>query len=76
MAAGETLGFDEVEVNPAGELTQEYVLPLTDAAPMDIEEPVHIVAAAATAAAGKELTVTVTEPDLLQMLVAFASVRE
>ena len=43
-----------MELNPDGLLAQEYVLPATDAAPMEIEAPLQILVLAIVAAAGRE----------------------
>lgn len=62
VAVGAALGLDEAELNPDGELDQEYVLPDTAAAPRLVEVAEQIVFDAMTAAAGVA-TVTVTELD-------------
>ena len=75
VTVGLAEGLAEVEVNPAGELTHEYVLPATDAAPMDMLEPVQIAVLDITEAEGRGLTVTVTELDLLQPVAVIVSVK-
>ena len=60
---GDAVGLEEVEVKPDGTLTHEYVLPPTAVAPIDKEAPIQIAVFAITEAAGKVLTVTVTELD-------------
>ena len=42
VTVGLTVGRDEVDVNPLGLDTQLYVLPLTDAAPIDVLLPEQI----------------------------------
>ena len=74
LTVGETVGFDDVDVKPTGELTQEYVLPATDVAPMAIDVPVQMLVLEMVAAAGKGLTVIVTEFELTQWF-EFVSVR-
>ena len=74
MVAGLTDGFDDVELNPEGLLAQVYVLPATDAAPMEIEAPLQILELAMTAAAGRELMVTVTEFDFAHPVAVMVSV--
>jgi hypothetical protein len=68
VIVGETLGLEEVEVKPEGELVQEYVLPETAAAPIEIEFPIHMAVFGITAAAGSGFTVIVTELDFTQPL--------
>ena len=63
-----------MEVKPAGELIQEYVLPAAEAAPIEMLEPVQISALDITEAEGKGLTVMVTELDLLQPVAVIVSV--
>ena len=55
--------MEEVDVYPDGTLTQEYVLPPTAVAPMDKDAPIQIAVLEITDAAGKALTVNVTELD-------------
>ena len=42
VVVGDTDGLELVELNPAGELTHEYVLPPTAVVPIEIEAPVQI----------------------------------
>ena len=49
------------------------MLPATDAAPIDIEEPVQIAVLDITEAEGNGLTVMVTELDLLQPVAVIVS---
>ena len=51
------------------------MLPATDAAPMEIDVPLHIVVLANVAAAGSGLTVITTEFDLLQPVTVMVSTR-
>ena len=74
MEAGFTEGFDEDELNPEGELDHEYVLPVTAAAPIEIELPEQMLVLEITAAAGNALTVMVTELDLVQPVAVTVSV--
>ena len=64
----------ELDVNPDGELTQEYVLPDTVMPPIEVGVPAHIVVFDITEAAGNALTVIVTEFDFEQLF-EFVSVR-
>ena len=68
VTPGLTDGFDEVEIKPVGLLVHEQVLPATEEAPIETEEPLQIVSVPMTAAAGKRFTVTKTELDLTQPL--------
>ena len=56
---GETLGFERVELNPAGSEIQLYVFPTTGGAPIEVTVPSQIVAFVPATAAGIGLTVTV-----------------
>lgn len=58
VTAGATVGFDSVEVKPAGLEVQLYVLPVTGAAPITAEAPSHIVILPPVAAAGALLITT------------------
>ena len=73
---GETDGFEMVELNPEGELDHEYVLPVTAAPPIEIEELAQIAEFAITDAAGKGFTVITTELVLLQPVEFIVSVNE
>ena len=65
---GLALGLDtEASLNPVEGL-HEYELPDTDAAPIDNDDPLQIVADDPAAATGNGLTVTVTLFDLTQLL--------
>ena len=66
VTGGLTEGLETVEVNPTGMLTHEYELPATTVAPTEILVPVQILALAIVPAAGRGLTVIVTELDLTQ----------
>jgi hypothetical protein len=66
VVEGETVGLEDVEVNPAGELVHEYVLPATAVAPIDNDVPLHIVVLEIVVADGKGFTVIVTEFDFTQ----------
>ena len=57
VTVGLTVGSASVEVKPVGLETQLYVSPLTELAPMLVDEPVHIACALPTSAAGNGLTV-------------------
>ena len=75
VTVGLAEGLAEVEVKPAGELIQEYVLPATEAAPIEMLEPVQISVLDITDAEGKGLTVIVTEFDLLHPVAVIVSVK-
>ena len=60
VEAGFAVGLDTVALLKAVEGDQEYVLPPTAVAPIDVEDPLQIVAALPALAAGNEFTVTVT----------------
>jgi hypothetical protein len=60
---GDTIGFETVELNPEIELVHLYRLPATAVVPIEIELPMQIAVLAITDAAGKGLTVMVTESD-------------
>ena len=75
VTVGLTIGFAEVEVNPLGLLTHEYVLPMTAAAPIDAESPTQIAVFAAAAAAGSGFTDMVTAWELVQPVAVMVSVR-
>ena len=75
MVAGLTDGFEEVDVNPDGLLVHEYVLPLTEVAPMAIDAPEQMAVLAIIEAAGKALTVTVTGFDFVQPVAVIVSAR-
>ena len=51
------------------------MLPATAVAPMEMEAPMHILALAATAAAGRGFTLIVTEFDFVQPVAVVISVR-
>ena len=68
MDAGDTDGFDDVDVKPDGELTHEYVCPAVDAAPMDMGVFKQTEVFAITEAEGSGLTVMVTALELTQPL--------
>ena len=74
VTVGETLGLLPVDVNPDGLLVQLYVLPETDAAPMETELPEHIVLAEPVEAAGSGFTVTFTESEFEQPVAVIVSV--
>ena len=75
VTVGLTFGLLEVEVNPEGDDVHEYVLPLTEEAPIVDEDPVHIVLAEPVLALGNGLTVTTHESDLLQLVEPTVSVK-
>jgi len=57
----------EASLNPV-DGDQLYELPLTEAAPIDADDPLQIVALEPAAADGNGFTVTVTEFDFTQLL--------
>jgi len=68
VLVGLAVGFDtDALLNPI-DGDHEYELPLTDAAPIDADDPLQIVAFDPAVAAGNGLTVTVTLFDLIQLL--------
>ena len=70
---GLTVGFADVDVNPAGELVQEYVSPLkAEEAPIETAVPEQIVVLALTDAEGTEI---VSEWVALQPVASTCSVR-
>ena len=65
LTAGDTIGFAKTELNPAGELVHEYLFPLTALPPIKMYEVLQIDVLLITAAAGKGMTVIITESVLL-----------
>ncbi len=60
VVVGDTDGLDTVDVNPVGVDVHEYVLPVTDAAPIVVELPVQMAFADPVVAAGTGFTVMTT----------------
>jgi hypothetical protein len=56
----------DVELNPAGDDVQLYVLPLTAVAPIMVDAPVQIDLSVPATADGNGLTVIVTDAVVLQ----------
>lgn len=75
VTVGETVGLDDVEVKPAGDDVQEYVLPATAAAPTDVDVPAQTVLGDPALAAGNGLTVTVTLFEAEQPVALMVSTR-
>ena len=75
VEVGETEGFAAVELKPDTELAQEYVLPATAVAPMEMVEPEQMAVLEITEAVGNGLTVMVAESVLLHPVEVFVSVR-
>ena len=67
VIVGDTDGLELTEVNPAGELIHEYVLPVTAVAPIAMLFPVQMLLFAMVADAGNGLTVITTELDFTQL---------
>lgn len=59
VTVGDTLGFEALDVKPAGDEVQLYVSPVTAAAPMLVELPVQMACALPALATGSGFTVTV-----------------
>ena len=77
VTVGATVGLAAVDVKPLGDDVQEYVVPVTAAAPMATEPPpVQMDWLAAVAAAGCGLTVITTAFVLLQPVAVTVSVTE
>ena len=70
---GFTVLFELVELNPDAEPDQEYVLPVTAAAPMVADSPAQIVELVPALAAGSAFTVTKTELLLVQPVAVMVS---
>ena len=75
VAVGLIVGLANVEVKPDGLDVHAYVSPLTDAAPIVVDEPLQIALLLPVAAAGNVLTVITNESDLLQLVAVTVSVR-
>ena len=73
LEVGETDGLADVELKAVGAPVHEYVLPVTDPAPIEIGTPEQLLLFAITAAAGSAFTVTLIELDFTQWFV-FVSV--
>jgi hypothetical protein len=75
VTRGVTVGFAEVEVNPAGTEVQLYVFPATGAEPICVLAFRQMALLAPAAAAGKGLTVTTTLLLFVQPVAVMVSVR-
>ena len=73
VTVGLTDGFALLEVYPLGLLVQLYVRPATDAAPMEVEEPLHTDVAEAIPTVGAAFIVIVCVVESLQPF-AFVSI--
>ena len=73
---GVTVPLENVELYPAGLLAHEYLCPMTDVSPMEMEAPWQIVLSIPALVAGNGFTVITTEFVLLHPVAVIVSVKE